>query len=117
LLALVLCGPPVAASFVTPPVYAAGPTPQSVAVGDFNGDGISDLAVANYGSDPKRYTDSGMSILLGKGDGTFQAPGSYSVSGRVRSVAVGDFNGDGYPDFAVGYAGGVAILLNGTDWP
>src|SRR5262245_3493971 len=47
-----------------------------VAVGDFNGDGKPDLAVADNGSwgDPRQtYTNSGVSVLLGKGDGTLQA--------------------------------------------
>src|SRR5439155_12001723 len=49
--------------------FAAGTFPISVAVGDFNGDGIKDLAVANGGSND-------VSVLLGTGDGTFQAPQS-----------------------------------------
>ena len=46
--------------------YAAGSEPISVAVADLNGDGKPDLAVANYG-------DNTVSVLLGNGDGTFQA--------------------------------------------
>ena len=42
------------------------------AVGDFNGDGRLDLAVANRGTNPI-YTDSSVSVQLGNGDGTFQA--------------------------------------------
>src|SRR5207253_10874781 len=45
--------------------FAAGASPHSVAVGDFNGDGVPDLAVAGYGS-------NAVSVLLGNGDGTFQ---------------------------------------------
>jgi len=72
--------------------YSAGSFPQSVAVGDFNGDGKLDLAVASFGS--------GVSILLGNGDGTFKSPANYGESGPT-SVAVGDFNGDGKLDLAV----------------
>ena len=50
--------------------YGAESAPTSVAVGDFNGDGKLDLAVANYGS-------SNVSILLGNGDGTFKAAVNY----------------------------------------
>jgi hypothetical protein len=69
---------------------------SSVAVGDFNHDGIPDLAVA--GSDTRgRFV---VSILLGNGDGTFQAAVNNDV-GYGSSVAVGDFNGDGSLDLAV----------------
>src|SRR5207245_1554043 len=69
-------------------------SPESVAAGDFNGDGVTDLAVAA----------GGIKILLGNGDGTFQPPVSYTsdfnTTGISQSVAVGDFNGDGVPDLA-----------------
>jgi len=68
--------------------------PQSVAVGDFNGDGKLDLAVANYFGEA-------LSILLGNGDGTFQAHVNYKAGSGPVWVAVGDFNGDGRLDFAV----------------
>ena len=55
--------------------YAAGTYPYSVAVGDFNGDGKADLAVANYGSD-------NVSVLLGNGNGTFQAAVNYAAGSR-----------------------------------
>ena len=80
-----------------------------VTVGDFNRDGKSDLVTANYGS-------NALSILLGKGDGTFQdkidsPAGSYSMS-----ATVGDFNRDGKSDLAV-VAGhdSVSILLGNGD--
>jgi hypothetical protein len=60
------------AGFLSPVTYAVGSSPRSVAVGDFNGDGIPDLAVTNYG-------DDSVSILLGKGDGIFQAAQSYGT--------------------------------------
>jgi hypothetical protein len=93
--------------------YAAGKNPQSVAVGDFNGDGILDLAVA----DAAFSTGTpGVSVLLGNGDGTFQAPHTYAAGPHPYSVAVGDFNGDVAPDLAV-LNSNVSILLNDNSWP
>src|SRR5262249_9665779 len=89
--------------------FGAGGGPDSVAVGDFNDDGKSDLAVANLNS-------ANISVLLGNGDGTFQAPVSFGAGVTARSGAVGDFNGDGKPDLAVANAGSnnVSVLINNT---
>src|SRR5437773_1829662 len=84
----------------------AGSNPTSAAVGDFNGDGKLDLAVANAGS-------KNVSVLLGNGDGTFKAPVNFGAPGS-QSVAVGDFNGDGKLDLVVTNAG-VSILLGNGD--
>jgi hypothetical protein len=81
-------------TFQAPRTFYAGRSPQSVAVGDFNGDGILDLAVANSGP-----TDT-MSVLLGNGDGTFEAPLPFYAGRSPQSVVVGDFNGDGIADLA-----------------
>src|SRR4028119_184722 len=65
----------------------------SVAVGDFNKDGNSDLVTANYAT-------SDVSLLLGNGDGTFGAATYLGVGSNPTSVAVADFNGDGNSDLA-----------------
>ena len=54
-------------SFVARRDAYVGSNPQAVAVGDFNADGFRDLAVANTGANT-------VTVLLGKGDGTSQAP-------------------------------------------
>src|SRR6266567_2899200 len=65
-----------------------------IAEGDFNGDGKLDLAVTDY-------SNNNVSVLLGNGDGTFQAPRTFPVGIHPAQVAVGDFNGDGKPDLVV----------------
>jgi len=96
------------ARFSAPPRrdFAAGSHPTSVAVGDFNGDGTPDLAVANGDS-------TTVSILLGTGTGSFGAASNFTAGTSPASVAVADFNGDGTPDLAVANAGSrnVSILL------
>ncbi len=87
---------------------AVGTQPVSVASGDFNGDGVPDLAVANSGG-------STVSILLGKGDGTFQAAAALSTGATPRSIAVGDFNRDGHMDLAVAFSNGVDVFLGNGD--
>jgi hypothetical protein len=88
--------------------FTVGPTPVSVAVGDFNGDGIQDLAVANDVS-------NNVTVLLGSGSGGFtEAAGSpFAVGTNPYSVVVGDFNGDGIQDLATGNGGSnnVTVLL------
>jgi hypothetical protein len=78
---------------------------RSVAVADVNGDGRPDVLVANYFSGT-------VGVLLGNGDGTFQAPVDYNVGFTpVRSVAIADVNGDGKADLLVG--GDVGTVQHG----
>lgn len=89
---------------------ATGEAPESMVVADFNGDGIPDLAVANSttGSGSTFTSNNSVTILLGKGDGTFTAmpvipntgQGFPKVTG-FPSLAVADFNRDGKADLAV----------------
>jgi len=92
--------------FPTAVRYATGIRPTSVAVGDFNGDGNADLVTANQ-------DDRDVSVLLGNGDGTFQAATNSSVCCVPSFIAVGDFNGDGKADLAIANYSIFVLLGNG----
>ena len=95
--------------------YACQSAPFGVTTGDFNTDGITDLAVANSGS-------GSVSVLLGsgadgQGDGTFLPPAHYACGASPYAVVAGDWNGDGVPDLAVpnsGSANTFSILTGRT---
>ncbi len=72
----------------------------AVAVGDWNGDGVLDIA-------------SGASVLFGRGDGRFDGAARYHAGVGANAVAVADFNADGRPDLAVANlgSGSVSLLL------
>jgi len=90
--------------------YGTGSAPHSVTTGDFNGDNILDLAVANEFSNT-------VSILLGNGDGTFKNKVDYGIGGPPTSITIGDFNGDGKPDLATSnYTSNIiSVLINKGD--
>src|SRR5215510_8733025 len=69
-------------SFLPPRDFVAGELPFSVAVGDFNGDQIMDLAVANH-------VEAGtVAVLLGRGDGSFDGPNVFAVERFPSSLTV-----------------------------
>jgi len=95
---------PIMASVPGFPVYIT-----QTAVGDFDGDGVPDLAVIDSDS-------SVVDILLGNGDGTFTAGATPPITGIPSHFAKGDFNGDGKTDLAVAQNDGtIAILLGNGD--
>ena len=80
------------------------------AIGDVNGDGKPDLATANFSANT-------VSVLLGNGDGTFQANVDYPTAIQPQAVAIGDVSGDGKPDLVTADygAGKVSVLLGNGD--
>ena len=100
----------------------AGTGPQGVAIGDFNGDGIADIAIANSAlneGNPTASDHGTVNIYLGNGDGTFtQAPHSpITVGLDTRSVGIIDLNGDGIQDLVVlnSYSQDVYVLMGVGD--
>ncbi len=90
-------------TFQNPVDYPVGISPQSATIGDFNKDGKPDIAVANFGcrgAACNGTTTSTVSILLGNGNGTFQAHTPYPASPNTSFVRAGDLNGDGRDDVA-----------------
>ncbi len=96
-------------TFAAATSIAAGNAPQGVATGDFDGDGIVDIVVADA-------FDNMLSILQGNGDGTFRPVRTLATGLYPYVVAVGDLNGDGRADLVVSnyMSKSISVMLNGT---
>jgi hypothetical protein len=95
-------------------VATGQPLPSDSAAGDVNGDGLLDLAFTTLG------TFKGLTVMLGNGDGTFQAGTQYATTASPTSVRIVDINGDGRLDLLAtvqGTPGSATVFLgngNGT---
>ena len=72
---------------------------QGLRLGDFNFDGIQDLAIANVGT--AAAEGQTITVVLGQGRGVFGAPKKYQVGTHPTSVSVADINADGHDDLVV----------------
>jgi hypothetical protein len=91
--------------------YAVGGAPNSLALADFDGDGFLDAAVAS----PRAPRDRHVTVLLGRGDGTFRLRRYFRVRVYASRLSSGDLNGDGSPDLFFSDSGALAVMLNRGD--
>jgi hypothetical protein len=89
--------------------YTTDTTPQDAVAGDFNGDGKVDIAVATG--------NNTVSVLIGKGDGTFPTHVEYPVPGHPIAIAAADVNGDGKLDLITvdEFQSEISVLLGNGD--
>ena len=100
-------------TFLSVPFPYSFTTLVGVAVGDFNSDGVADLAIATV-TTPGPYAS--VNILLGNGDGSFRAPVSYPAGTSAQAIAVADLDRDGHLDLVVGSGpSGVEVLRGNGD--
>jgi hypothetical protein len=100
----------VAGSFAAKVDFTTGTQPNSVAIGDLDGNGKPDLAVANFGSASVsvfRNTSTSGSIVAG----SFAAKVDFATGTQPNSVAIGDLDGNGKPDLAVANVGSASVSV------
>ena len=91
-------------------MFAAGDSPSGLVVGDFDGNGKDDLLTTDADADT-------ISVLLGRGDGSFGLPESFAVGSNPVAAAVGDFDRNGKRDVVVANrdSANVSVLLGRGD--
>lgn len=104
-------------TFAPQVTYATGTTPKGLAIADINGDGKLDIIAANIDNNYPSLVNPGgdsISVLLGNGNGTFQARTDYGVGQAPFAVAAGFLNGDGKLDIVTAnwWDNGITVRLN-----
>ncbi len=85
-------------------------SPFAVALGDMNGDGLTDLIAASERQDP------GVAVFFGDGSGQFVQQTAFSLASGAKTIATGDANGDGLTDAVVtSWSSGLLLIMGGTE--
>jgi hypothetical protein len=95
-------------SFSPASIYPLGLSPSATVAADFNNDGRIDLAAANKG-------ERTVSVLLGNGNGAFQAARTSGTGSNPEAVLAGDLNRDGRIDLVTVNTGVLSVLLGNGD--
>jgi hypothetical protein len=95
----------------------AGPAPFSLQIADLDRDGRLDLVVHNYSGQITDHRDDALTLLVGDGKGGFRPGPRLATGPGPLDVAVGDVDGDGYPDAVTAdFAGsGLTVSYGGSD--
>jgi uncharacterized protein (TIGR03437 family) len=110
-------------TFQAPKTAAPAIQPTALAVGDLNGDGKPDMVFADIDNvtNLQNSFEPIVAVALGLGDGTFSKPVQYAVGEQGR-IAIGDLNGDGFPDivtagFTILFGDGKGGFAHRRDYP
>ncbi|WP_165075305.1 FG-GAP repeat domain-containing protein [Paludisphaera rhizosphaerae] len=100
-------------TFGTPSLFLAGSAPRALTMGDFNGDGVLDIATANAGSSPTDDFLKSVGVLIGDGRGGFTRRSVLPLSSIPIAVTAADLNGSGKLDLSVLDSDGRLTVLYG----
>ncbi len=88
-------------TFANPVSYSAGANPAGAAVGDLNGDGKPDLAIATSTLDSTGFRQGSLEVFFNDGKGTFASPAITPIDSGPVAIAISDVNVDGVPDIVI----------------